>query len=54
VPRRLAATCGLLAPLTYIAALVFGHLAQPDAFSSADDAISDLGAETASSAWIYN
>ena len=40
--------------MTYCAALVFGHLAQPDAFSSADDAISDLGAETASSAWIYN
>jgi hypothetical membrane protein len=44
----------MLAPLTYGAALLFGHLAQPDAFSSADDAISDLGAETASSAWIYN
>jgi hypothetical membrane protein len=29
-------------------------LAQPDAYSSADDAISDLGADTASSAWIYN
>jgi hypothetical membrane protein len=54
VPTRLAAACGLLAPLTYSAALLFGGLAQPDAFSSAEDAISDLGAETASSAWIYN
>jgi hypothetical membrane protein len=54
MPTGLAAACGLLAPLTYSAALLFGGLAQPDAFSSADDAISDLGAETASSAWIYN
>lgn len=54
VPTRLAAACGLLAPLTYGAGLVLGHVAQPDAFSSADDAISDLGADTASSAWIYN
>jgi hypothetical membrane protein len=54
LPLRLAAACGLLALLTYTAGLVFGGLAQPDAFSSADDAISDLGAQTASSAWIYN
>jgi hypothetical membrane protein len=40
--------------VTYSAGLLFGGLAQPDAFSSAEDAISDLGAETASSAWIYN
>lgn len=54
MPTGLFAACGLLAPLTYSAALLFGGLAQPDTFSSADDAISDLGAETASSAWIYN
>jgi hypothetical protein len=54
MPLRFAAACGLLAPLTYTAALVFGGLAQPDAFSSADDATSDLGADTASSPWIYN
>jgi Protein of unknown function (DUF998) len=54
VPLRLAALCGLVAPLTYVAGLVFGGLAQPDEFSSANDDISDLGAETASSAWIYN
>ncbi len=35
-------------------AWVVGGLAQPDAYSSADDDISDLGALTASSAWIYN
>lgn len=54
MPLRLASYCGLVAPLTYAAALIFGGLAQPDAFSSADDAISDLGADTASSPWIYN
>ena len=54
MPVRLAAVCGLVAPLTYVAGLVVGGLAQPDEFSSADDAISDLGAKTASSAWLYN
>lgn len=54
MPPRLAAACGLLTPLTYGAALLFGGLAQPDDFSSADDATSDLGATTASSPWIYN
>jgi hypothetical membrane protein len=54
VPTRIAALSGLLAPVTYAAALLLGGLAQRDAFSSADDATSDLGADTASSAWIYN
>jgi hypothetical membrane protein len=54
MPARLAAIGGLLAPVSYTAALLFGGLAQPDAFSSADDAISDLGADTASIPWIYN
>ena len=54
MPVRLATICGLVAPLKYTAALVFGGLAQPDAFSSADNAISDLGSDTASSGWIYN
>ena len=54
MPLRLAAICGLVAPLTYLVGLVFGGLAQPDEFSSADDAISDLGAKTASNPWIYN
>jgi hypothetical protein len=31
-----------------------GALAQPDAYSSADDDLSDLGALTASKAWLYN
>ena len=51
---RIAAVSGLLAAVTYCAGLLFGGLAQPDAFSSADDATSDLGASTASSPWIYN
>ena len=54
MPIRIAAACGFLAPLTYGAALLFGGLAQPDEFSSADDATSDLGAATASRPWIYN
>jgi hypothetical membrane protein len=54
VPARLAALAGLLAPVTYSAALLFGGLAQRDEFSSGDDATSDLGADTASSPWIYN
>src|SRR4051794_28606243 len=33
---------------------IAGDLAQPAAFSPANDDISDLGAATASSAWLYN
>ena len=51
---RIAAVCGLLPPLTATFAWVVGALAQPDAYSSADHDLSDLGAVTASSAWIYN
>jgi hypothetical protein len=40
--------------VTYAAALLFGGLAQRDGFSNADEATSDLGADTAESAWIYN
>jgi Protein of unknown function (DUF998) len=54
VPLRAAAICGLLAPATFIFGLVLGDLAQPDAFSPASDNISDLGAQTADQAWIYN
>ena len=54
MPTRIAAACGVLSALTYGAGLLLGGLAQPDDFSSADDAISDLGALTASSPWIYN
>ena len=51
---RVAAVCGLVAPLTTAIGWVVGGLAQPDAYSSADHDISELGAVTASSAWIYN
>ena len=53
MPLRAAAICGLLAPVTFFAGLLFGDLAQPDAFSPANDNISDVGARTADQAWIY-
>jgi hypothetical protein len=54
MPPRLAAILGLAAPVTFVAGILLGDLAQPDAFSPANDDISDLGATTASSAWLYN
>jgi hypothetical protein len=54
MPLRAAAICGLLASVTFVAGLLFGDLAQPAAFSPANDDISDLGAQTADQAWIYN
>ena len=54
MPLRAAAICGLLAPVTFVVGLVLGDLAQPDAFSPADDNVSDLGALTATSPWLYN
>jgi hypothetical protein len=54
IPLRVSAVCGLLTPVVYTTAMVLGGLAQPDAYSSLDDDISDLGALTASHAWIYN
>lgn len=54
MPLRAAAICGLLAGVTFVVGLVLGDLAQPDAFSPADDDISDIGAQTADSAWLYN
>jgi uncharacterized protein DUF998 len=54
VPLRAAAICGLLAPVTFIVGVLLGDLAQPDAFSPADDDISDLGAQTADQSWLYN
>jgi hypothetical protein len=54
IPLRVAAVCGLCAPLTWIMGIVLGTLAQPDAYSSANDDISHLGALTASHAWLYN
>ena len=54
MPLRAAAICGLLVPVTVSIAYIGGALAQPDAYSSADDATSDLGAQTANMAWIKN
>jgi hypothetical protein len=54
VPLRLSASCGLLAPITFVAGWLIGGLAQPDAYSFVDHDISDLGALTADSPWIYN
>jgi len=54
MPLRAAAICGLLAPVTFIVGVLLGDLAQSDAFSPADDNISDLGAQTAEQAWLYN
>lgn len=54
MPIRLAALCGLAAPVAFVAGVLLGDLAQPDAFSPANDDISDLGALTASRPWLYN
>jgi hypothetical protein len=54
VPLRAAGICGLLALVTVSVGYIGGALAQPDAYSSADDATSDLGALTANQAWISN
>jgi hypothetical membrane protein len=54
MPLRAAAVCGLLVPVTVSIGAIGGALAQPDAYSSADDALSDLGAQTANMAWIHN
>ena len=54
VPLRAAAICGLLSSVTFIAGVLLGDLAQPEAFSPANDDISDLGAQTADQAWLYN
>jgi hypothetical protein len=51
---RIAAICGLAVPVTSAFGWAVGGLAQREAYSSSEDDISDLGAMTASSAWIYN
>ena len=51
---RIAAICGLAVPLTSAIGWAIGGLAQREAYSSTDDDVSDLGAMTASSAWLYN
>jgi Protein of unknown function (DUF998) len=54
VPSRIAGVCGLLAFLTFNVAWIAGGQVQPSAYSVANDDISDLGAITAASPWIYN
>ena len=54
MPIRVAALCGLAAPVVFVVGIVLGDLAQPDPFDPAHDDISHLGAQTASSPWLYN
>lgn len=54
MPLRAAAICGLAAPVSFVAGVVLADIVQPAAFSPVNDDISDLGARTASSAWLYN
>jgi hypothetical protein len=51
---RAAGVCGLLALVTVSVGWIGGALAQPDAYNSAEDDLSDLGAMTGNMAWIYN
>ena len=54
MPLRAAGACALAAFFTSVIGWAAGDLAQPAAFSPANDDISDLGALTASSPWLYN
>src|SRR5689334_23232545 len=54
MPARFAGACGLLAFVTATVGWVAGGFAQPAAYSVARDDISDLGAITAASPWLYN
>jgi hypothetical membrane protein len=54
MPARIAGICGLAAFVTMNIGWIAGGLAQPSAYSFANDDISDLGAVTANSSWIYN
>jgi len=54
VSARVGGICALLAFLAFAIGSIAGGLAQPDAYSSAHDDLSDLGALTANSAWLYN
>jgi hypothetical protein len=54
VPARIPGASGLLVFVTFNVAWIAGGLAQPSAYSVANDDISDLGAMTATSPWIYN
>ena len=54
MPARIAGICGLAAFVTVNIGWIVGGFAQPAAYSVANDDISDLGAVTADSSWIYN
>ncbi len=51
---RAAGLCGLAAIVTFNIGWIAGGLAQPSAYSFANDTISDVGAVTADSSWIHN
>lgn len=51
---RVAGICGIAALFVSTLGWITGGLAQPDAYNSARDDISDLGAMTANSPWLYN
>lgn len=50
----MAGLCGLVAFVTFNVGWIAGDIAQPRAFSPANDDISYLGAVTASKPWLYN
>ena len=54
MPLRAAGACAIVAFFTSAIGWIVGDLAQSAAFSPANDDISDLGALTASSPWLYN
>jgi len=51
---RVGGICALLTLVAFTIGSIAGGLAQPDAYSFAKDDLSDLGAVTANSAWLYN
>lgn len=51
---RIGGIAALLAFVAFTIGSIAGSLAQPSAYSFANDDISDLGAVTADSAWLYN
>jgi hypothetical protein len=51
---RVAGFCALLAFVTFNVGWIAGDLAQPSAFRPLHDDLSDLGATTATSPWLYN
>lgn len=53
-PARVGGICALLAFVTYTIGVIAGGLAQPDAYSFANEDISPTGAVTANSAWLHN